>query len=472
MATISSLGIGSGLDLNGMLTKLMAVESQPLTALDTQEASYQAKISALGSLKGSLSSLQSALSSFTLGIGQTSTTKFASYTANVADSSVATATAGTGAVAGNYSLHVTTAAKSHQTRSGVYSSSTAAVSTGTIVIERGSVAGGVGSGGAFTDKTGTGPITVTIDSTNNTLAGVATAINNANAGVSATIVSGTSGAYLMLTSNSTGTQDAMKITGTIADFAYDPSTNTGNMTQTQAATDASLTINSVPITSTSNTIANAITGVTLTLKDTATTPADTTLSVSQDKSSSLVAAFNALAKAYNDFSGSAHAMSSYDANTKKAGILLGNSTLLTVQSQLTRVLGSVPSGASGTYTRLAQIGVTLQKDGTMAVDTTKLQAAISNDFNSVASLATSLGTTLNTSLNGLVGSGGLFDSATDGLNASVKSVDAQRTQLQKRLSDIEARYRAQFSALDTTIAQMNSTSTYLTQQLSALAKTA
>ncbi len=469
MATISSLGIGSGLDLNGMLTKLMAVESQPLANFDTKEAGVQAEISALGSLKGSMSSLQSAAAGLIPSIGQAATDKFTTYSASVADSTVATASTSTGAMPGNYNLQITTVAKSHQTKSAAFASSSTTVGTGTIVIERGSVAGGVGSGGAFTDKTGTGPITITIDSTNNTLAGVANAINSSGAGVSATIVTGTGGAYLMLTSNDTGTQDAMKITdNTASGFDYDPSTNTGSMTQAQAATDASLTINSIPVTSNSNTITNAITGVTLTLKSTATTPANTTLSVSKDTSSSLVSAFTALAKAYSDFSSTAHGLSSYDAVNKKAAILLGNATLRTAQSQLVQVLGNVPSGATGAYQRLAQVGVTIQKDGSMAVDSTKLQAAISTDYNSVAALASSLGTALNTTLNGLVGSGGILDSATAGLNATVKSIDNQRTRFQDQLTAIEKRYRAQFSALDVTVGQMNQTSNYLQQQLASL----
>ena len=476
--TISSPGIGSGLDVNGIISKLMAVESQPLTQLDTKEAGIQAKISALGSLKGSISSLQSAAASLIPATGQAAIDKYASYSANVADSTVGTATASAGAVAGSYNLQVTSVAKSHQIKSAAYASDTAVVGTGTIVVERGSVAGGVGSSGAFTDKSGTSPITITIDSTNNTLAGIRDAINNANAGVSATIVSGSGSAYLMLTSNSTGTQDAMKITSSLVDtnsnpltdLNYNPSTNTGTMSQTQAATDAALTINSIPITSTSNTISNAITGVSLTLNGSATLPANTTLTVSKDTSSSLVSAFNALAKAYNDFSSTVHNLGSYDATNKQAGPLLGNSTMRSAQSQLLQVLGGIPAGATGTYQRLAQLGVTLQRDGTMAVDTTKLQTAISTDYKSVAALASSLGTALNNATNGLVGSGGVLDSATSGLNASVKDIDNQRTEFQQRLVDIEARYRKQFTALDTTVAQMNSTSSYLQQQLASLSQ--
>lgn len=471
--TISSPGIGSGLDVNGIISKLMQVESQPLSDLNTQEAGYQAEISALGSLKGSLSSLQGAAAAMMPAIGQAATDKFTSYSANLADPSVGTAVANAGAVAGTYSLQVTSVAKSHQIRSAAYASDATTVGTGTIVIERGSAAGGT-----FTDKSGTGPVTITIDSTDNTLAGIRDAINRANAGVSATIVSGGNSAYLMLTSNSTGTQDAMKITSSLvdannvplSDLNYDPATNTGSMTQTQAPTDAALTINSIPITSTSNTISNALTGVSLTLNANATLPATTTLNVNKDTSSSLVSAFNALAKAYNDFSKTAHTLGSYDAASKKAGPLLGDATLLAAQSQLERTLGDVPAGATGTYQRLAQLGVTLQKDGTMAVDATQLQTAIGTDYNSVATLASALGAALNSTANALIGSGGVLDAATNSLNASVKTIDNRRLEFQQTLDDTEARYRREFTALDATVAQMNSTSSYLQQQLASLSQ--
>ena len=475
---ISSPGIGSGLDVNGIITKLMSVESQPLTDFDTKEAGIQAKISALGSLKGALSSLQSTASSMLPATGQTAVDRFSSYQASVADTTVGTASAASGAVTGSYNLNVTSVAQSHQLKSSPYAASTTVVGTGTIVIERGSVDGGVGSSGAFTAKSGTNPITITIDDTNNTLAGIRDAINSANAGVSATIVSGSGSAYLMLTSNSTGTQDAMKITGNLVDvdsnplpdINYDPSTDTGNLTTTQLPTDAVLTINSIPVTSTSNTITDAISGVTLNLSPNAKIPAATTLTVSKDTSSSLTSVFNALAKAFNGLSKTIHDLGNYDASTKQAGPLLGNSTLRTAQSQINKVLGDIPVGATGTYQRLAQLGVTIQRDGTMAVDSTKLQTAIGTDYNSVAALAASLGKALNSAANSLVNTGGILDSATNGLNATVKDIDKRRTQFQQRLVSIEARYRKQFTALDSTIAAMNSTSSYLQQQLASLSQ--
>jgi flagellar hook-associated protein 2 len=464
--TISSPGIGSGLDINGIIAKLMQVEQQPLIALAKKEASYQAKISALGALQSALSSFQTAASAMAPATGQTASAKYTSYSASVANTSIATASVSTGAVAGTYSLEVTSLAKAHQLASGTYASESTVVGTGTIILERGSVAGGVGSGGAFTTKSGTSPVTVTIDSTNNTLAGIRDAINAAGAGVSATIVTGTGGAQLLLTSDSTGTQDVLRVTGTLADTNYDPSTNTGNLTQQQPATDAALKLNNVALTSTSNTVTNALTGVTLTLTQETTTP--TTLTVSKNLTSTLTATFSTLVKAYNDLAKTMKDLGSYNAETKQGGPLLGNATLRAVESRVRRVLGEVPSGATGEYQRLAQVGVALQRDGTMSLDSSKLQTAANKDFESVAALAGALGSALKSATDGLLGTGGTLPSATAGLNASIKDIGKQQSAFQVRLAQIETRYRRQFTALDSAIAAMNATSSYLTQQLAAL----
>ena len=471
--SISSPGIGSGLDIAGIINKLMQVEQQPLVALTQKEASYQAKISALGSLQSALSSLQTAAAAMMPATGKTAEEKYLSYSASVADSAIASATASTGAVASSYSLEVTSIAKAHRLASvATYAAETTVVGTGTIILERGSVdlvdpdGGGPLSAPGFVGKSGTSPVTITIDDTNKTLAGIRDAINAAKAGVSAAIVMGSGGGQLMLTSDSTGTKDEMRITGTLAVMNYDPVTDTGGMTEKQAVADAALKINSVPITSTSNTITNAITGVNLTL--TKETVSATTLTVSKNTTATLTASFAALAKAYNDMVKTTKALGSYDAETKKGGPLLGNSTLRAAEAKIRKALGDAPSGATGTYQRLAQVGVTLQRDGTMSVDSTKLQAAISADYSSVAALAGALGSALKTATDGLLGTGGVLPSATAGLKASIKDIDTRRASMTTRLIQIEARYRKQFTALDTALAGMNSTSAYLTQQLSSL----
>ncbi len=467
MATVSSLGSGSGLDLESLVTKLMQVEQQPLVALNTKEGKVQAKISALGSLKAALSTLQGTASALTPATGQTASAKFTTYKASVADSAYATASASTSAVAGSYSLEVTGLAQTHRlaSPSGAYASSSSAIGTGTLVIERGSV-----SGATFTRATGSSAVSVTIDSSHNTLGGLRDAINAADAGVTATIVTGTGGAQLVLTSKDSGTGHQMRLSG-LTGFDFDPVAATGTLSQAtlaggQAAADASLKLNGIAITSTSNTVTGALDGVTINLLKQTTSA--TTLTVSKDTSTSLTGGLNAFIKAYNEVVGTVAQLGSYDAETKEAGTLNGDATLRMVQSQLRSLVFGTPGGVTGDYRTLSSIGVSVQRDGTLSLDSTKLQAALAAGSDDVAGLVGAFGKALTSASNNMVGSTGIIAAGTDGLNRTIADITKQRERLARRLDQIETRYRSQFTALDSLVASMKSTSAYLTQQLAAL----
>ena len=467
MATVSSLGSGSGLDLSGLLTKLMTAEQQPLLQLQTKEASYQSKISAYGTLQGVLSSLQTAAEAWIPSTGTSVEQKFSTFSAAVADTTIATASATTGAVAGSYSLEVQSIAKSQRLVSaqGTYTNgASSSIGTGSLTIEFGKLAGTT-----YTSDS-TRKATITIDSTNNTLGGLRDAINKANIGATATIVTGTSGSQLVLTSKSTGQANVMKLSGSLSGFSYDPATSTGDLSESsalggQSASDAQYSLNGVSGTSSSNTVTGALDGVTLTLSKQTTSA--TTLTVSQNKSSALTSAVNAFVTAYNTANSKMKELGAYNASTKTAGALQGNATLRTAQSQVRNLLFG--SYSAGTYQNLANIGVSVAKDGSLSVDSTKLSAAIDADFSNVANLVSSAGSAFKKTLSAIAGTSGTIASATDGANRVIKSLTAQQEAMQTRLTQIEARYRKQFTALDTTISGMNQTSTYLTQQLSSLA---
>ena len=461
MATISSPGLGSGLDVNSIVSQLMTIERQPITNLDTKEAKLQAQISALGSLKGAVSSLQSAATALTPATGQTAAAKFSTYTASLADTTVASASAGSGAVAGSYSLEVTALAREQKLVSGTYASSSAVVGSGTLTIDIGSVSGGV-----FTAKSGTTPVTLTIGSGNNTLAGIRDAINAANAGVTATIVNGTAGSQLILT-GATGTANLVRLSGTPAGLAYDPATNTGGMTQTQSAQDAAFKINGIAATSGSNTVSGALDGVTLTLAKT-NTGNPTTLNVTRDVSASITSGINTFVQAYNSLVKTMKSLGSYDAATKTAGLLLGDSAMRSVQGKLTSLLYTTPAGVTGSVKTLSDIGVSAQADGSLSLDSAKLQNAISSNSNDVASLVAGYGSAYKSMTDGLIGSNGIISAETVGINATITDIGKQRDALNLRMTGIEARYRAQFTALDTLISSMNKTSSFLTQQLANL----
>lgn len=459
MASISSAGIGSGLNVESLVTGLMAVEQQPLTRLQTQQSSYQSKISALGTLKSALSSLQAAAKAMTPAIGQSATTALKSYAASFSDSTVASATISGSAVAGNYSLEVKSLiANQSQAFVNSYGAGDTVVATpGTLTFTTGS--------GASAKTT-----SLTLDSSQTSLSAVRDAINGANAGVSASIVTDSQGKQnLLMTATTAGTPGAVTIGGT-AEFA-DPN-NVGSTIAanaafkvTQAATDATVMFQGVEITSTTgNTINNAIDGVTLNLTKTGTT----TLTVTQDNSS-LKSKLDSFISAYNSLNSSIKSLGAYNATTKTGSVLTGDASLRSIQTQVRSAITSIPAGlASNSIKNLSEMGVSFQADGSLSVDSTKFSAAVDKNFDAVATAISGYSSAVQTATTNLLSSRGVISSRTDGLNASINSISKQIDTLNTRLTAIEKRYRSQFTALDSTIASMNSTSSFLTQQLKSL----
>lgn len=439
MATITSLGAGSGLDLEGLVTKLMAAEQAPLTALQKKESSYNTQISAYGSLKSKLSSLQTAAKALVPTGTQSALNKFATYTTSSSDSTIASASASSGAIAGTYSLNVTKLAVA-QTSLSAASTSPSIGDTLTI---------------AYASPTDSRNKTFTIDSSNNSLSGLRDAINNANIGISATIITGTGGPQLSLTGQG-GTANAFTLTGTgnLANVFTTPTT----------ADNAQFSINGISATSSTNTVTGALDGMTLTLSKIGTT----TIGVTQDNTTNLTSSLNAFISAYNDAVSLMTTQGAYNKTTKTGGPLQGNSTLRDAQATVRNTMFSTASAGTSTYKRMSDIGVSLGADGKLSLDSSKLSKALAADANGVASVVSAIGTAYNSGLDRLVGTSGSIQTATDSTNKLIKSSTDQEAKIQLRLTALEARYRKQFSALDTLVSNMKSTSTYLTQQLSSL----
>lgn len=485
MAGISSLGVGSNMDLNSLLQRLMSVEQQPLIKLSAKEASAQAKISALGALKGAVSSLQSATTGLMIPDGKTASEFFTSTKTSIADTTIASASGTYAAVAGSYSLEVSKLAKEQRIASKEFTNSTdpileGAATTGNLKIEIGKVSGGV-----FTQKSGTTAATITIDSTNNSLVGLRDAINKASTDVSATIVTGTNGPQLMLTSKTTGLENEIRLTSTdgagtgLAGFVYNPVdevNGTASFTQNSAsggqeAQDAVYSINGVGGTSSTNSVTTAIEGITITLKKETAALTPTTLTVTKDSSASMAAAISGFVKAYNEAAKTMTDLGKYDSAGKNHGPLLGNAALRNVQSQLRQMVSMSPSEFSGsTYSRMGELGLSFQRDGTLKFDSSKLTKALETDFDNVANLVSTIGTAWNKQLDSKVGTPALVTAATEGLDRTIKDYGKMRTTILARLENIEARYRKQFTTLDQTISQMNQTSGWLQQQLASLPK--
>ncbi|MGE8367461.1 flagellar filament capping protein FliD [Cupriavidus sp.] len=491
MATISNLGVGSGLDLNTLLDQLTTAEQAPLTAIQNRATSYQAKLSAYGQVQSMLSAFQGAAK-------QLSDPKFFnSTTATSSAANVLGAVGSTSAVSGTYAVNVSSLAQSQSLVSAGQAKLTDAIGTGTIHIDFGTITGGTldpatgkYAGATFAANpppaSGTSGFDVNIDSTNNSLQGIRDAINKANGGVTASIVNDGSGTpyRLVLTSNATGANSSMRISVTETDggtklsdlVSYSPGKNqdlTGNevqnMQQTIVAQNAQLTVNNIAVQSTSNTVTDAIQGVTLSLSG----GGPTTVTVQRDVKT-IQTAVQSFVTAYNNLQKTAASVSNYDPASQSASPLTGDATLRLIQGQMRGILNTPQTGGSGAVTGLANIGVTFQVDGTMAFDATKLTSALTTDPNGVAGLFSNAngkdgyGNQINSLVTSLTGTKGTLTNATDGITQTLKSLSAQYSETQTRINATVAQYKAQFTNLDRIMSSMNNTSKYLTQQFNAL----
>lgn len=394
---LSSAGIGSNLDVDGIVTKLMSVERQPLTKLATQEASYQTKLSGFGTLKGALTSFQTAVR------GLSDISKFQGLKVSAGDATVATASATSAAVPGSYALNVTQLAQAQKLVAGGVASDIAPVGKGVITFDFGSITGGTYDAvtGKYTGSTfttaGSGVKTVTIDSTNDSLAGIRDAINKAAVGVTATIVNDGSGTpyRLSLSSTATGAATSMKIsvantvpdTGLATLLNHDPAGSQA-LVQKSTAQNAEFTVDGIAVSKATNAVADVIGGVTLNLLKTTTTP--TTVTVARD-TAAVTTAVNDFVKAYNEIAKNFVDATAYNASTKTAAILNGEASVRSMQAQFRAVLSSPVAGGASAFSRLSEIGVTMQKDGSLGVDATKIGNAITNNFNDFAGLFASVG---------------------------------------------------------------------------------
>ncbi|MES2319319.1 MAG: flagellar filament capping protein FliD [Pseudomonadota bacterium] len=394
---LSSSGIGSNLDVDGIVKQLMAVERQPLTKLSRQEASYQTKLSGFGTLKGALSAFQTAVK------GLSDISKFQGLKASAADATVATATATSAAVPGSYALKVTQLAQAQKLVAGGVASEIAPVGKGVISFDFGSITGGTYDAvtgkytGASFATAGTGVKTVTIDASNDSLAGVRDAINKAAIGVTATIVNDGSGTpyRLALSSTATGAATSMKIS--VADTApdtglstllnHDPA-GTQGLAQKAAAQNSEFTVDGIAISKASNSVTDVIGGVTLNLLKLNADP--TMVTIARD-TAAVTTAVNDFVKAYNEISKNFVDATAYNASTKQAAILNGEASVRGMQGQVRAVLAAPVAGGASAFSRLSDIGVAIQKDGSLAVDATKLGNAITNNFADFAGLFASVG---------------------------------------------------------------------------------
>lgn len=393
---ISAPGIGSGLDVNGIVSQLMAAERQPLNTLNKQELAYTQKLSAFGQMRSALAGFQTALQ----GLGSS---KFQALSATSSDTQVLSASASGKAIPASYQIEVQQLAQQHKLASAGYATTDEVIGSGTLTIQFGSYDSGLNT---FTTNADKATKSISIDPANNTLAGIRDAINAANAGVTATIVNdgSTAGNKLVLTSTDSGAANSLKISVTDDDgngldgsglsaLAYDPTATAGNgknISQVAEARDALLEIDGIAVKQSTNTVKNAIDGVTLNLAQT-NVGEKLTLAVSRD-TKAVTDAVQAFVTAYNSAGGTLKNLTAFNGPGAQNGVLLGDSTARAVQVQMRSLLNtSVDTG--GTLTTLSQIGVSFGSDGTLALDAAKLSSAIDTNFDGIAALFAKAGKT-------------------------------------------------------------------------------
>lgn len=452
---ITSPGIGSGLDIESLVSQLVTLEGQaPAERLARREGGFQAELSGLGTFRASLDGLRSALAVLK------DPTQFNTRTASSSNEDLFTVSVENNVAPGDYDIEVLSLARVHKLSSAVYADAETFVGDGTL---------------EFTlDPGGENPTTISIeipepeDPTfeDPTLAQVRDAINSAdnNPGVVASIINAEDGAYLILNGTETGAANSFSVTAT-GDAAL--VALAAGLTEQQVAADAEITIDGFTHLSTTDTITGAIDGMTIELQG--AEPGETAvLSVSRDVTTArdMVEAF---VDAYNSLITTTNELTRYNSETGETGLLQGRSI---VTSLLNRLYQEFNETMSGPLNSIRDLGMSITVDGKIELDDAALESVLNSSFEDVGDMFSNVtdgaAVRFDALLDDYLKFGGLMDSREDGLEASIATVEEDREQLNIRLAAVESRLRTQFLALDQLVAELNGTSGFLSTQLNNL----
>lgn len=466
MATISSPGIGSGLDIKSIVSQLVALEKAPLTALGVQAATVNAKISTFSQIKSLVSPLSDAagrLNSLVTwnAVGTSST-----------NTKAVTATAIGGTAPTSFNVEVQNLAKPQDSASAPLLPVGGLVGAGTLTLTPGKWTPPVGvTPASFAAGTGT-PVSITIAATDK-LVDVASKINGANAGVTATVLNDASGERLLLRSKATGADNGFQLSVADSDTnntdALGLSRLTVGSTMTQYGQDAAATINGLPVTSATNTFSNVVSGVSLTVAEVTTAAA--TVTVSKD-TSAITSAVNGFVEAYNALNDALNEVTKYDPSTKSGSLLQGDAAAIGLQSAMRGILQSSTSGSA--YKRLADIGITQQLGGNLAVDATKLNTALTTKLDDVKSLfkidnnntlTNGVALKFKTFSQGLLASDGMFSTKDASLKRALDANTKDKARVNDKVARVEAALNRKYSALDAQVSNLNALNAYISQQV-------
>ncbi|MBI1911698.1 MAG: flagellar filament capping protein FliD [Deltaproteobacteria bacterium] len=443
MSISATSGVVSNIDYQTLISQLVGARRQSINQLNTEKSTLERANSVYSSLSTRVQDLKTAAEDLK------TASSFKVFKSSVSDSAMMGATTTSTATTGKYDIKISALAKSHQ------------IAADGVALDTSTIAAGPGS---FSFQLGTGAVqTVSVDATT-TLTGLKDSINALKAGVTATIANDGSGPNpyrLILKSDSTGTANSVAITQNDTSLAFS--------TTLQAAQDASLTVDGMTYTRSSNSVSDILTGVTLDLKSADNTKTFT-LSVDRD-TAEITNKITALTEKYNGILTHIKTNNRYDTDLKVAGALFGDSVARSINDDLRRTMTSAVSGLPDTMNRLLHAGVTSDSDGNFTVDSTKLTEALTNNFDAVVNLFAD-----NTATGGIKGFGGLISdmansiddavdgrikSRQDGLNKNIDRIDEDVLNKETAISAYEEQLRSQFMGLETMLATIKSQSNFL-----------
>lgn len=475
---LSSPGVGSGLDVNSIVGQLVALERRPIAKLQSSSQRIQTQISGIGQLQSLTSALRDAASELGDAKG------FGKSTVSSSDSAVVSATTTTGGtpVAGSYAIATVSLSASQivATAKSDFTGSSAVVGAGKMTLELGTWKPDLS---AFTGKTEPARVEIEVTETD-TLAQVRDKINAADAGVTASIITDSSGARLSLRSKTTGADNGFRITVSDTDgngvdgsglsrLAFDPAGGTTRAALTVAAADAIASVNGVEVRSSSDTFDGVVEGLAFTLRKAPASEVSVTVASDTESVRSRVARFVA---AYNALAKFLAAQTAYDAETRQAGLFQGDSGVVGIFNQMRNLVGT-SSLASPSLQSLSSLGIELQKDGTLQINSARLESALKNLPALAASLTREVAgqPALSGSMvrfkswaDGLLGTDGSLPGRTQSLKARLDDNQRAQQRLEDRVAMVEKRLRAQYSTLDVTVNKANALNSYVSQQITGI----
>jgi len=486
---ISSPGIGSGLDVNSIVSQLVALEKKPLKQLQSKASSLQTQLSAFGQLKSQMANLQDQVAKLA------NTSNWGTLTLTSSNSAAVSGTLATGATATKFSVEVSQLARAQSAASAAVAAGTKPGS-GTLSISLGQWAAVDADSDAltpdvmqFTQQADTTAIDVVIEATDD-LSAIARKINDAAAGVTATVINDANGQRLAIRSVETGRESGFRVTagnlgssstldtltynpeGVEADSEGNPVFGTGYaaMGLTESARNTQATINGVAVESTDNRFDGVVEGVKLTVSQVTTGPVN--ISVTQDKASIRTNVKN-LVESYNALSNALKEMTKYDPATKTAGSLQGDGTAVGLQAALRRMMSGLGPPESS-FKRFSDIGVEFQADGTLKVNDTKLNQALDNldelkTFFTAAGAdgANGMAVRLKNFTQGMLDAGGTLNTKNQSLQSAIDRNNKEQDRVTDRTERMEARLLAQYSRLDAQLGKLTALNDYVAQQVTA-----